>query len=85
MSKSKVLNGGSPDETSLMPIAIIGMSCRFSGSATSPDGFWQMLSRGQSGWSRGDNSRFNMDAFYHPAKEIRGAVRIPYAFYKVYH
>jgi len=57
-----------------MPIAVIGMSCRFPGSATSPDGFWQMLSRGQSGWSRGNNSRFNMDAFYHPAKEIRGAV-----------
>ena len=61
--------------SSVMPIAIIGMSCRLAGAATSPDGLWHMLSRGLSGWSRGAGSRFKMDAFYHPATEMSGAVR----------
>jgi len=62
------------EKSSLMPIAVIGMGCRLAGTATSPEKLWQMLSRGQSGWSRGDNSRFNMESFYHPSKEMKGAV-----------
>jgi len=60
--------------TSAMPIAVIGMGCRLAGTATSPQKLWQMLTRGQSGWSRGDNARFKMDSFYHPSKEMKGAV-----------
>lgn len=67
-------NNSSGTEKTPMPIAVIGMSCRLAGTATSPEGLWQMLSKGQSAWSRGDNSRFKMEAFYHPAKEMRGAV-----------
>ncbi|KAH9204906.1 polyketide synthase, partial [Leptodontidium sp. 2 PMI_412] len=48
------------------------MSCRLAGAA-SPDGLWQMLSKGMSGWSQGASSRFKMDAFYHPATEMSGA------------
>ncbi len=58
-----------------MPIAVIGMGCRLAGTATSPQKLWQMLTRGQSGWSRGDSSRFKLDSFYHPSKEMKGAVR----------
>ena len=67
-----VVNG--EDHGAAMPIAIIGMACRLAGTATSPQRLWQMLTRGQSGWSRGDNSRFKMDSFYHPSKEMKGAV-----------
>jgi acyl transferase domain-containing protein len=72
-SESSSCNGCS-SESSVMPVAIIGMSCRFPGTATSPDRFWSMLSKGMSGWSQGAGSRFKMDAFYHPATEMHGSV-----------
>ncbi|KAH8651356.1 reducing type I polyketide synthase [Xylariales sp. PMI_506] len=50
-----------------MPIAIIGMSCRFPGEATSPEGLWQMCAEGRSAWSEIPQDRFNKDAFYHPS------------------
>jgi hypothetical protein len=31
------------------PIAIVGMSCRFPGGVTDPDGFWEMLAAGGDG------------------------------------
>lgn len=72
-SESSSFNGSS-GEPSNMPIAIIGMSCRLPGTATSPDGLWNMLSKGLSGWSQSAGSRFKMDAFYHPATEMNGSV-----------
>ncbi|KAL8824682.1 MAG: hypothetical protein Q9191_004887 [Dirinaria sp. TL-2023a] len=52
-----------------MPIAIVGMSCRFPGDASSPEMFWDLLSNGRSAWSEIPESRFNKDAFYHPTSE----------------
>ncbi|KAL4962931.1 type I polyketide synthase [Aspergillus stella-maris] len=48
---------------SLEPIAIIGMGCRLSGSATDVSGLWDMLKAGRSGWTPGPGNRFNMKAF----------------------
>ena len=73
-NQSSFRNGRS-GEPPVMPIAIIGMGCRLPGTATSPDGLWNMLSKGMSGWSRGSGSRFKMEAFYHPATEMNGSVR----------
>lgn len=50
----------------LMPIAIVGMSCRFSGGASGTQQLWDMLCGGLSGWSEGPGDRFNMASFYHP-------------------
>lgn len=66
--------GSSADGNDRMPIAVVGMSCRLSGIATSPEGLWQMLSRGLTGWSRNGGSRFEMDAFWHPQAEAKGSV-----------
>jgi acyl transferase domain-containing protein len=55
-------------------IAIVGMSCRLSGIATSPEGLWQMLSKGLTGWSNDASSRFRMDAFWHPQNDLSGSV-----------
>nr|ALQ32778.1 putative polyketide synthase [Fusarium babinda] len=52
-----------------MPIAIIGLSCKFSGTATSPEQLWQMVAEARSGWSTFPKDRFNGDAFYHPISE----------------
>ena len=72
--QNSVCNGHS-GELSVTPIAVIGLSCRLPGTASSPDGLWNMLSKGMSGWSQGVGSRFKMEAFYHPATEMNGSVR----------
>ena len=55
------------------PIAIIGMSCRFSGGTNSPEKLWDMLVDGRSGWSDVPSSRYNWKSFYHPHPEASGA------------
>jgi hypothetical protein len=50
---------------SVMPLAIVGMACRFSGGVDSPEKLWQLVSEGRSAWSATDETRFKHDAFYH--------------------
>jgi acyl transferase domain-containing protein len=52
------------DKTASVPIAIIGMSCKFPGGATSPGKLWRMCVEGRSGWSEIPKSRFNAAAFF---------------------
>lgn len=48
------------------PIAIVGMSCRLPGGASSPAEFWELCSRARSGFVPGvPKHRFNHEAFYH--------------------
>ena len=49
-----------------VPIAIIGMSCRFGGDITNPEKLWEFVAKGQSAWSKIPASRFNVDGIYHP-------------------
>jgi hypothetical protein len=63
-----------PTEDQSMPIAVIGIGCRFPGDATSPDNFWKLISEGRSAHGRIPKDRFNIDAFYHPAGERKGSV-----------
>lgn len=53
-------------EDGVIPIAIVGMSCRFPGGASDLEKFWELVSEGRSAWSKIPESRFNADAFYHP-------------------
>jgi acyl transferase domain-containing protein len=49
-----------------MPIAVIGIAVR-AGSASTPDEFFEMLSRGRSSWVPDiPQERFNNASFYHP-------------------
>jgi acyl transferase domain-containing protein len=50
----------------VMPIAIVGMSCRLPGNVATPDDFWELLSRARSGWSKIPKERFEDGSFYHP-------------------
>src|ERR1700761_1822802 len=59
-------------------IAVVGMSCRLSGIATSPEGLWQMLSKGLTGWTSSASSRFRLDAFWHPQADLSGSVSEKY-------
>lgn len=59
-----------------VPIAIIGMSCRFAGDVTDPEKLWQLCAKGRSAWSEIPASRFNLDGVYHPNGEKSHTVRI---------
>lgn len=48
----------------VVPIAIVGMSCRLPGGVSNLEGFWSLISEGRSAWSKVPESRFNVDAFY---------------------
>jgi hypothetical protein len=70
------------ESTSHMAIAVVGMSCRFSGIATSTEGLWQMLSKGLTGWSNTAGERFNIDSFWHPKADLNGSVSITIPLFK---
>src|SRR3990167_4224077 len=46
------------------PIAIVGMSCRFPGIASSIDGYWQLLSQGMHVLSDIPNERFDANKYF---------------------
>nr|QED55501.1 TRI17 [Trichoderma rodmanii] len=48
------------------PIAIVGISCRFPGDATSPEKLWHLIANGKSAWSKVPSDRWNEEAFWHP-------------------
>lgn len=56
-----------------VPIAIIGMSCRFPGGANSPEQLWDLLSEGKSAWTEVPSDRYNWKSFHHPSPEASGA------------
>ncbi|KAL8687483.1 MAG: hypothetical protein Q9218_006357 [Villophora microphyllina] len=65
-----------PSPKELDGIAIIGLSCRFPGDATSPERFWQMCAEGRSAWTPIPEERFNAKAFYHPQGEKRNTTNV---------
>ncbi|KAI9832015.1 MAG: hypothetical protein M1819_004559 [Sarea resinae] len=60
-----------------MPIAIVGMSCRFPGEATNPEKLWKLVAERQSAWSEIPDNKFNLEAFWHPDPTRNGAVSNP--------
>lgn len=68
---------GVPDyDEPTMPIAIVGMSCRFPGDATSPEKLWDLCAEARSAWSEIPEDRYNQNAFYHPQGEKHSTVSI---------
>lgn len=68
MSQFPSPNGGSSD----MPIAVVGIGCRFSGTASDPESFWDLLANCRSTSTLVPKNRFNADAFYHPDYDHAG-------------
>lgn len=54
------------------PIAIVGISGRFPGDATSPDKLWDMVTQKRSARTDVPKNRYNIDAFYHPSADHQG-------------
>lgn len=61
-------------EAGVMPVAIIGMACRFPGDSSSPAKLWDMLANKRSGWSRVPAERFTQTSFEHPSSGVGGTV-----------
>ncbi|KAK3392956.1 hypothetical protein B0H63DRAFT_424745 [Podospora didyma] len=57
------------DSGSSVPIAIVGLACRFPGDASSPDELWNVLATGQSAFKSIPQSRMNIQGHYHPVPE----------------
>lgn len=58
---------------SSIPIAVVGLSCRFPGGANDPEKLWSMLSEGRDGWSEVPSDRFNFNSFHHPDLDMNGS------------
>ncbi|KAI0834000.1 beta-ketoacyl synthase domain-containing protein [Hypoxylon sp. FL0890] len=54
------------------PIAVVGVSCRFAGSVTSPAKLWEVLCEAPDLSREVPSDRFNATAFYHPDGEYHG-------------
>lgn len=65
-------DGVEPDQ--VMPIAIIGMACRFPGDAEDVESLFDMLKRGDNAWSEFPGDRVNIDGFYHPSGQRQGSI-----------
>ncbi|KAI0173502.1 putative polyketide synthase [Hypoxylon sp. FL1284] len=58
------------------PIAIIGMSCKFSGGASDPDKLWDLMASGQTGWSEIPADRFDLRGVYHKNNERNSTTHV---------
>ncbi|KAK9860833.1 hypothetical protein MYU51_006145 [Penicillium brevicompactum] len=63
------------------PVAVVGMSCRFSGEASSVEGFWEMLRHGRTGHGPVPPSRYQASAWHHPSHERKGAINHDSGFF----
>jgi acyl transferase domain-containing protein len=59
----------------VMPIAIVGLGCRFPGRATSPEDLWDVVIHGESTWSEFPKDRINIESYFHPSGTRQGSVR----------
>ncbi|OJJ47400.1 hypothetical protein ASPZODRAFT_2129214 [Penicilliopsis zonata CBS 506.65] len=69
------------ESSSLEPIAVVGLGCRFSGEASSVEGFWNLLRHGRSTHGRVPSSRYEASAWYHPYHERKGAINHESGFF----
>ncbi|KAF4965337.1 hypothetical protein FSARC_6852 [Fusarium sarcochroum] len=58
------------------PIAIIGMSCKFSGGASNPDKLWDLMASGKTGWSEIPEDRYNLKGVYHSNHERNSTTHV---------
>ncbi len=69
--KTPALSSNSFPGTSVEPIAVIGMACRFPG-ANDLESFWQLLCRGTDAITEVPGDRWQKQAFYHPDPSVPG-------------
>ncbi|OTA53005.1 beta-ketoacyl synthase domain-containing protein [Hypoxylon sp. EC38] len=63
------------------PIAVVGVSCRFAGGATTPAKLWEVLCEAPDLSREVPSDRFNATAFYHPDGEYHGTTNSIQAYW----
>lgn len=59
-----------------VPIAIVGIGCRFPGGAHSPASFWELLCRGEDAIIDVPPERWDWRRFYHPDPDALGKLNV---------
>lgn len=59
------------------PIAVVGLSFRGPGDATSPENLLRMVSEGRESRSKIPEQKWNPSGFYHPDASRYGTVSLP--------
>ncbi|GLA88443.1 type I Iterative Polyketide synthase (PKS) [Aspergillus tubingensis] len=59
-------------DSSLIPIAVVGMSCRLPGEVRTLDDFWTLISRGRDAWGPIPSDRMSSASYYHPDPQRKG-------------
>jgi len=72
--KQSAISEDNGSEPNTMPLAVVGMACRFAGGVNSPEKLWDFVSKGKSAWSTIPETRFNMPTFHHDQPEKVGSV-----------
>jgi Beta-ketoacyl synthase, N-terminal domain len=67
-------NAQSSSSSASSPVAIIGMSCRFGGDATSPSKLWDLCAAGKDCWTPIPLERFDAKSLYDRNKWKTGRV-----------
>ncbi|KAF5636495.1 polyketide synthase [Fusarium sp. NRRL 52700] len=75
------LQESSHAQSTLEPVAIIGIGMRGPGDASDPEKFWQMLLDARSARSEIPKDRYNVDGFYHPDPERLGSIQPRHAHF----
>lgn len=63
------------------PIAVIGIGCRFPGSANSPSKLWELLKSPRNVASPIPKTRWNLDKFYHPVGSHHGTTNVTESYF----
>lgn len=69
------------EKRKLMPVAIVGMSCRLPGDVTSCEEFWSMMSLSRHGWGEIPEDRFSKDAYWHPNPGKKGCTNTRHGYF----
>ncbi|KAJ5338978.1 hypothetical protein N7452_005706 [Penicillium brevicompactum] len=55
-----------------IPIAIVGMACRFPGDVENPSQLWELCVNGKDGWTSIPEDRFDVNSLYHKSHDRVG-------------
>ena len=70
--RAKLTKFENADSASKMPIAIVGMGCRFPGGSVTPEAYWKLLRDGDDALIEVPKERWDIDAVYHPDPDAEG-------------
>ncbi|RYP05939.1 hypothetical protein DL764_003473 [Monosporascus ibericus] len=65
---------GPPRPQCPVPIAIIGMGCRWPGGVCNPSQLWELMKDKRDGWAEFVPDRMNVNGFYHPNGQRPGSM-----------